>query len=69
MKKEDDELLGRVAKEAPELLEMKVEEKHFHATVGKLIKTRPTPKQGHPGLTARSAKERKASTKKQRHIK
>jgi hypothetical protein len=45
MHKEDEELLARVAKEKPELLDANVVEGHFHAVVGKLIETPPAPKQ------------------------
>jgi hypothetical protein len=44
MYKEDEELLARVAKEKPELLEVDVEEEYFHTVVNKLIKTPPVPK-------------------------
>jgi|HubBroStandDraft_5_1064220.scaffolds.fasta_scaffold869970_2 hypothetical protein len=45
MYKEDEELLARVAKEKPELLDANIDEEHFHEVVGKLIKTPPAPKQ------------------------
>jgi hypothetical protein len=44
MTKEDEELLARVAKEAPKTLNADIDQDCFHAVVGKLIKAPPEPK-------------------------
>jgi len=56
MHKDDEEFLARVAKEKPQLLKVNGEDEHFHAVVGKLIKTPPAPK------TKRTSRKRRAPT-------